>query len=265
MSINRTSYVCWYEGIKGVPKVGADFMKATILRPLFNENSKCYLYSLRDWSFNRPQSKMKKQSDVGEAINCLDKYNTYVESISSSAFFKFCSEIDPNGALYKWISRELPKKEWLADLSKGKNPMGRTVKWVFNNKTSLLDCIAEKDVAKGYAQMQYIETYFLIRELVKKSLIFGNVKIVFVLPNDETKYYEDLSNDLQPMLRADLGDAAIDMMDISVSIRSFQYGNRLDDRPYSSKEGYYISSDQIGSFFNYLPKEPKFIDRVTDL
>lgn len=240
----------WYEGPQGLPEAGATFYKESLLEPMqSNAEARIHLYSLKAWKFERLISQMEN-SPLSDAVEKCK--NVSIQCLCSSLFFKFCAE---NLTLRDWARAELPKKQWLSDLSAHYKPKGKTVAELFESQPTLLDSIQHLDVSHAYSHMQYVEGFFLIREVVAKALDQNqrSAKIAFVLPNDEDKYYRDLPQDLPGMLRAEFG-SKIDGMKVDVSFHFFQYGKTPHERPYlSSRKASTVAHDNVG---NYLPPSP---------
>jgi hypothetical protein len=256
-----TDVYFWYEGSQCLPELGANFMKKSFFEPLYKlkQDAKLCLYSLAAWNFKKNITSMPSSTDLGEAINCINK--TAIECIYSSSFFQFCSNIQKEeSGLYEFLNKKLPKKEWLFNLSKNQREKGTTVSEWFNEQTSLFDCIKDLDLSAAYSSMQYVEGYYLIRESVKKGLLNGQkkIQIAFVLPNDESKYYLDYPKDIKKMLRADFGNDLSDI-DINISFQFFQYGDSPTSRPYIDKrrKAPKVKKEDIGSYFDYL-LQPSF-------
>lgn len=245
----------WYEGSQYLPKSGAVFMKEQIFYPLYNlkQNAKLYLYSLRAWNFKRNVANLSSLTPLGEAINHIN--TTAIECIYSSSFFQYCIQASKKKSLYAFINDELPKKEWLFKLSSAQRRIGITVKTFFNQQSSLFDCIKDLDLSLAYSPMQYIEGYYLIQESVKRGLMKGRTKIeiAFVLPNDESKYYLDLSKDIEKMLQLDFEKDLVGI-EINISFQFFQYGDSLTSRPYIDKQSKApkVEPKEISFYFDYL-------------
>ena len=245
---------CWNEGPQGLPKLGANFMKKSIFEPLYKlkQDVKLCLYSLKAWDFKKNIASMPTSTPLGEAINRINK--AAVECIYSSSFFQYCNKIK-NKSLYEFISRELPKKEWLFNLSKNQTNKGISIEELFNCQDSLFNCIKNLDVSKAYSAMQYVEGYYLIQESVRKALLNRQkkIQIAFVLPNDEKKYYLDYPKDIEKMLQMDFGEDLSDV-DINISFQFFEYGDSLNSRPYIDKrrKAPKVEPEDIYSYFDYL-------------
>ncbi len=248
----------WYEGSQCLPQSGAVFMKERIFDPLYKlkHDVKLNLYSLRAWDFKRNISTIPNSTSLGEAIN---RINTIaVECIYSSSFFRYCMQVSKESDLYAYINDELPKKDWLLQLSADKEKTGKTVSVFFSERSSLFDCIKDLDISSAYASMQYVEGYYLIQESIKKGLSKGQkkIEIAFVLPNDESKYYLDLPKDIEKMLELDFGKALAGV-EINISFQFFQYGDSLIARPYIDKRTHVlkVTPKDIGTYFNaFVPK-----------
>ncbi len=230
----QMNVVFWYEGKFGLPKEGAEFMKTRIFQPLLKRpETEVDLYSLKAWSFKFNVQDMWP-SEIESMINQAKK--VALQSFSSDAFFKYCKEVQRESGLYKFMSESLPQKNWLFELSAARERRQKTVGDIFGGTPSLLECLYKKDLSEAYSAMQYVESYFLVRKLVEKGLSLGQKKfqIVFALPNDESKYYKDFSEEVKNMLSAEFGDRLNDSA-VTISFLFFAYGGSLEARPYLGK------------------------------
>lgn len=73
-------------------------------------------------------------------------------------------------------------------------------------------------------------------------------EVVFLLPNDEGKYYKDFPKDVEGMLRQDFGNELI-RTEINISFKFYEYGPAA--RPYLEKGGK-IDKQEIPSYFDDL-------------
>lgn len=257
----------WYEGAQGLPVIGADFLKEHLFQPLhtLKEDARLCLYSLKAWDFSKSVDALSSTTALGESINRINQ--EALKCLYAADFFNFCRQVDPSTPFYQVVSEDLPKKQWLTDLSAGHRPKGLDVKTFFNGKRSLLDSIQKQDVAQAYAHMQYVEAYYLLRTSIEEKLCQGQDKIsvAFVLPNDESKYYQDFPQDLNRWLTADFG-SKLDGVAIDVIFRFFTYGASKAARPYIDKsaKASKVDPDQIFSYFNYLEpaKKPFLKDNI---
>ena len=245
--------ICWFEGKTYLPLGGATFLKEKILKPLFQAKSDATLclYSFKDsWNFKKTVSQMPVSTPVGAAINKLHK--AALCCLCAADFFRYCASISSKSPLYSLVSEALPKKQWLFDLSKDW-PTIMKVSALFDNRPSLFDCIQEMDVNAAYSAMQYCEGYYLVRHSVQRALDAGEktIQIVFVLPNDEGKYYKDFADDIAEMLQSDFQDA---LKGVNVDIRFcfYAYGTSLEQRNYSSNTQPALKPHKIPAFFDFL-------------
>lgn len=259
---------CWYEGPQGLPQSGARFMKEQVFKPLYQvkPDVKLCLYSLRAWDFKKNITILPSSTEMGEAINRLNK--AAIECFYSSSFFQYCIQTPKESELYRYISEQLPKKEGLFRLSATHRKSGLTIRSFFNNRPSLFDFMEELDIVYAYSAMQYIEAYYLIQESVKKGLLKEQKKIAIalVLPNDESKYYLDLPRDIENMLRLDFGKA-LEGVEIYISFYFFKYGDSLNSRPYVDKrrKAPRVETEEIGSYFDYLSPDLSKISFLRDV
>jgi hypothetical protein len=209
------------------------------------------LYSLRGWDFTRTALDIPDETPLGKAIDGLN--NIAIRAFYSSSFFRYSLLVPQESNLCRFVSEELPKKRWLMDLSAEYTPMRQSVAHLLGDRPSLFNSVRDLDVSQAYSYMQYMEGYYLIREAVAKALNqdLPKAQVAFVLPNDEGKYYKDMPEDLELMLRADF-DRALDNMDIEASFLFFRYGAKLAERPYfdRSKGAHNVELEEIPI---YLP------------
>lgn len=257
------SIYCWYEGSKCLPATGAKYLTQKIFAPLYRLKpaAQLYLYSLNGWDFEKNVADMQPKTQLGEKINSIN--SNAIACLYSSSFFRYCVQGTQKSPLYGYISQKLPEKEWLFKLSETYEKTNKTVAAFFNNQSTLLDCVKEKDLSEAYSAMQYIEAYYLIREAVEKGILKNEPKIAiaFVLPNDESKYCKDLPVDIEEMLKLDFGMALMDK-EISIKFYCFKYGNSLKCRSYNrawpKEPG--VQPENVLEYFTYLPQPKKIYE-----
>lgn len=250
-SIDGQAYVyCLFESaVQKLPVEGARFMEVNIFRPLYERKKdvKVFLYSLAGWHFKKGETvdDMPASTPIGDALSRIS--GTFFEVVYASSFFQFCKHTSKNEALYQFLKEKLKKKEWLFELSADQWKKRFTIRDLFVS-TSFFDCIEDLDVARAYSVMQYVEGYFWIRQAVERGLSEGLAKInvVFVLPNDEYKFYRDFPEDIEPMLQVDFGDSLAGV-EVSIQINCFRYGDSLTSRPYLGRDT--VEPEQIPEFF----------------
>jgi hypothetical protein len=230
-------------------------MKERLFQPLYllKKDAKLFLYSLQAWNFYKNIGSILSSTRLGEAIN---RINTMaIECIYSSSFFQYCTEVSEGKELYAYMSEALPRKKWLFDLSANQRIKGTTVSDFFEQRPTFFDCVKDMDISRAYSLMQYFEGYYLIRESVKRGLIEkkSTIQVGFVLPNDESKYYADLPNDIEKMLHSDFGKKLTGLV-IKVTFVFFQYGESVMSRPYIDKRSKAprVTPNEINAYFDYI-------------
>ncbi len=248
---------CWYEGPECLPAAGAKYLTEKIFAPLYRLKpaAQLYLYSLNGWDFEKNVADMQPETLLGERINSIN--DTAIACLYSSSFFRYCVQSAQKSPLYQYASQKLPEKNWLIELSKEYKKTNKTVAAFFNNQSTLFDCVKDIDVSEAYATMQYVEAYYLIRQAVERGLLKQErkIEIAFVLPNDESKYYKDLPEDIEEMLKLDFGMALMGK-EISIKFYCFKYGNAAKRRPYltSRKADAKVQPENVLEYFSYLPR-----------
>ena len=221
----------WYEGIRGLPLTGARFWRDQIIYPLLARKKDVlfHLFSLKGWDFQKKVTQLPKTTALGAAINRL--YLSQIQCIYASEFFKYCC--NHQGFLAGYLDARFPDQH-LKDLSKDFPKKGLKISEFFEGKKNLFGSLAEWDVSLAYSHMQYVEGFYLVRNSVKNGLKQNQekLKIAFVLPNDEGKYYGSFPKDLETMLQIEFGNA-LDGIEIDVAFFFFQFGDSIEDRPYN--------------------------------
>ena len=100
---------------------------------------------------------------------------------------------------------------------------------------SILNCPvasewAHKDASKCYSTLQYLEGCLLVEEIVQKSAE-QEVDILFVLPNDELKYYQDATGAFEQDVAFLLHHSD---KRVQIQFYSFPYGENEQHRPYNA-------------------------------
>lgn len=95
-----------------------------------------------------------------------------------------------------------------------------------------LEELGNQDTALAYSALQYIEGLYLVSRIVQSQ---RNPNIVFILPNDEHKYYVaengGFETDLRQVLIAQEG-LDVSRRRITVSVQTFTYMDAQNARPY---------------------------------
>lgn len=260
---------CWYEGYQSLPVSGAIFMKREILAPLYEKKKDVtvFLYSLKGWDFEKKVSDMNDFSRIGKAISQIQ--TTAIRCMYASEFFKYCAQIKEKErglqeeTLYSYLQQELPKKQWLIQISEKFPEKKFTVGQLFNSESSLLDCLYDTNAGLAYSQIQYVEGYYLIRRSLERAIIEDRkeIKVAFVLANDEGKYYVDYPEEIKKLLKLDFGEK-LNGMRIEISFSFFIYRENLQEtaqeavihRTYIDKRNgaLVVKPREVASYFDYL-------------
>ena len=105
-------------------------------------------------------------------------------------------------------------------------------------KCPVLESDYEKDTSKEYGPIQYLEGLYLTWRLVELRIKDSDeINIIFDLPNNEWKYYQDpeesFANDVEFFLREKFG-GKLKGKKINVYFYTYKFGKNQDvDRPYN--------------------------------
>lgn len=102
--------------------------------------------------------------------------------------------------------------------------------------------IKDRDGAKSYSALQYLEAIYLVARHMESSLDEKeNIRICFTIPNDETKYYKvcDIEQDIKNwcklvQARREKDSLSTNSRRVEVEFLSFTYSNRINHRPYNA-------------------------------
>jgi hypothetical protein len=261
----------WFEGPAFITKKGATYLQENLFEPLYRKknDAKLFLYALTGWNLKlkKVACSIPETTPLGIAINNVNK--KALECMYATSFFKYCCRnVDDQSSLYRLLYEELPKKQWLIDLSKGKTPSGMSIDQFFGNQISYLDSVKEMDTESTYSILQYVEGYYLIKEAIIRGMEKNQskIEIAFMLPNDEAKYYQDYPQDIEKMLKADFGTSLEDIV-INIRFRFFKYDPRfVDEKDWKNIEinkrsrpdlgacttGSSLSKKDVPKYFEYL-------------
>jgi hypothetical protein len=215
----------WYFGPYGLKKAGVDFYKKNLISPLLAHRQLIFwLMDLTAWgAFRDRHVPITEVSSLAEEIENFSI--PQIHCMNAADIFKKMEALDPASVAYfqKALRRGFIHKS-------SENAPTTDIPL-----HSILTCpvISEwsnHDASKCYSTLQYLEGCLLIEEIVQKSSL-REVEIVFILPNDELKYYQDETNAFQQ-------DVAFLVEKYGKSVRikfySFQYGEQEQHRPYNA-------------------------------
>ena len=226
-NINGTIYL-WYIGSNGLRKDGIRYYQKMIRRLLVIKNVKIILVDLTAWGAFFDSN--KKLSDFNINVNAINNMNIdRICSIESHTFFDWMINVT-NVAIINFINDIMSRDELFA-MSKNYNNSNIIFGNIFTpNNPSILQHLINMDTSKTYSAIQYIEALYLIYSLVKTNIC----DICFMLPNDETKYYNEkyFSDDLTLFLKLMNLDQLIPK--VNVHFIPFKYSTNLKARPYNA-------------------------------
>lgn len=220
--------IFWYMGPYGLRQDGVKFYKKVLgqLMPLKNEPN-CLLYDLTAWAaFGDRKRAIDAVNQNIKGINALAIPR--IRGLGSNKFFEgLIAEANPMVVTY--LRDVVLKRPWLDKISEDFPEKKIKVKEVFESKCPILANMLEKDTGKSYSAFQYLEGIYLIDQILKTELgkAGDEINIVFALPNDEWKYYEDgegcFAKDVSAIIAEKYGDK-LDGKKVNLYFYTFRFG-----------------------------------------
>lgn len=230
--------ILWYVGTHGLKKKAVDFYRKSVIAPLLNsyKDITFWLIDLTAWgALKNPKVTITKYSSHAET---LDKSITAtVKCIKSADIFKKMQSIT-QPSIINYFHRALARPFiWQASANARNNSL--ILKDIFPDGCPLLSPFYNYQTSKSYSMLQYLEGCLIVHEIICKILDEKNnkdVEIIFMLPNDEIKYYRDenfsFKSDLEFLTKSLQGEL-VDRLNITVKFFSFKYGESISKRPYN--------------------------------
>ncbi len=219
------AYVLWYVGARGL-RTGSVETYKTVLPAITDAGGYVFLLDLLAWSsfttkggaITKSYEKIKTNSHLN-VLHTSDFFRCLLGYMSNERLIPVMKEIFADASFYE-VSRDYPD-------------IGLTLLDVFGeDNAELLSQFIDPtmDTSKCYSVFQFVEMLYII-ERVSSHIVSSDLKINFVIPNDESKYYE-----AGKLLRA-LSEF-LSVMDVKISIvfAPFEYGTELIHRPYNDGE-----------------------------
>ncbi|MES2273151.1 MAG: hypothetical protein V4487_03045 [Chlamydiota bacterium] len=239
-NLNAPHIILWYIGTSGLKKWGAEFYRDLLITPILNINEKAtlWLVDLTAWgALKNPKISIKKYSNHATTIDNLN--NERINCIKSSDIFNKIKSITEQhiiNYLEKALSRNFI---WQASANIPSNHLN--IRDLFENSCCLLSKFYDFTTSKSYSMLQYLEGCLLVEEIIHKTLNKvtdeKEIQIVFALPNDEIKYYQDETNCFEKDLKfiiSNLHNKKTNDIKITVTFFSFKYGEFSHQRPYNA-------------------------------
>jgi hypothetical protein len=222
----------WYIGINGLKKEAARFYRESIIDPIVEGkgNAQFWLVDLTAWgalrnpniTVNTTSSLVDKIEGFGiQNVKCIKSSETFnkMQAINDQPVVERFQKALQGGFVHK-ASQEFPDSQI-------------KIKDLFT--CPIVSPCKEMDASKCYSALQYLEGCLLIDQIVHGCPKGEKIEIVFALPNDELKYYQDETNafqkDVEFLLNHRYGN---ELKDVQVIFYSFEYGEDVHHRPYNA-------------------------------
>lgn len=235
--------ILWYSGESGLKERGATFYKNIFNSFLNKEMYHFHLYDLEAWkALRNSKASVVKKGAYTTSINKASL--AHFSAIGSHKFFKYIKDANSDN-LKNYVNTSILDNKFIFSSSIDRVKSNLSLKQALRSDDSLMSSLNELDTALAYSPLQYLEGLFLVNHIVKKSLELNksSVNIVFLLPNDEAKYYKDdlvlLNQNIDKVLELDEERGYLPGLNdckITISFMFFEYGNSLSERPYISRE-----------------------------
>lgn len=235
--IPNAQIIFWYIGAYGLKEDGVNFYKDKIGEILnYSNDASCWLLDFTAWgAFQNPKAK------ISSTHRCVDQINQFnlakLKCISAATLFNEMQNIREEGLL-TYFRNHVVSRASVGEASQQFKESGIKIGQIFDQNCPIFEQIYDTDCSKSYSIVQYVEGCFIINEIIKN--IFDKqdtINLVFALPNDEAKYYQDSENnfikDLEVFLKYNFGDR-LNHKSIHVHFLNFRYGNEIYHRPYNS-------------------------------
>lgn len=234
-ALSSPHILLWYIGTYGLKKECADFYRKNIISPILRKQQKAifWLVDLTAWgSFKNPLINLNKSSTFARIIEKFQIQN--IRCISASNTFKKMQAL--NGESLTYFKKAL-QRQFIRSSSQNYHSANVNLKTLFKGNCPVISEWYQTDAAKGYSTLQYLEGCLLIDEIIERSKISNEkeIHILFVLPNDENKYYQDETHAFKQDLLYYLNHRYPKQSQLSLNINflAFKYGCFEHERPYN--------------------------------
>ncbi len=239
ISLSSCHIVMWYVGCYGLRKAGVEYYRDHLISSIFHENqaSQFWLVDLTAWNAFKKGSAtfLDRTSDSCEFIERLSER---IRCMKSADIFKKMRDISDKDVIQYF--KQALSRVFIGHSSLLFPSLGRTVGEIFSDNCPIMENWFSLDIARAYSIFQYLEGCLLVEEIffAQDRDPSQCCEIVFLLPNDELKYYKDSSGsfqkDVEYLISQKCKSLKIERFDIRIKFFSFKYGNRLTDRPYNA-------------------------------
>lgn len=244
--LDRPQIVVWYIGAYGLRKAGVDFYREKLIQPVLEKKADAtfWLVDLTAWgAFRDRRCSIYKESSCCVVIDHFS--DPQVRCIRSARLFKKMQKLEALEYFKKVLRRDFIHK-----LSQGFPERGICVREIFRNDCPVMEDWYDQDAGTAYSVFQYLEGCLVVNEILEQTK--GEAQIVFALPNDELKYYQDEAGSFQK-------DVAFLCGDVRIKFLAFQYGTEKKQRPYNTpgkvlKRANLTYGDVVGQRCHRRPK-----------
>lgn len=237
--LTNPQVITWFLGRKGLRKDWFLYCRDNLINTVRKvaKSSTFFLYNLGKWSNLKSTSIDKKTptgSKVVKRINSLSCSD--IICLDSALYFRFLKECN-SLEMVKYANDDMWNRKFIWMKSASFTASGVSIEDSLG-KSPLLQAIGNKDVNNAYSGLQYMEGYFLVQEILRRNISTESdeLDLVFLLPNDEYRYYYDESRSFEK----DVCEMLMKQEDIllnskiSITFIPFQWGKSLNERPYLS-------------------------------
>lgn len=261
--LSNPQVIIWYIGCSGLRKSSAHYYRDYLISPILNLNNRAifWLVDLTAWNVFRTSS-----ASINQSSSCCDRIENSpinrIKCIRSSLVFKKIQEVsDPE--IISYFKKAL-RRNFIIKTSKDFQKKNILVRDIWSENCPIAADWYNYDVGKTYSLFQYLEGCILIDEIISQvnnTECQENLQIVFVLPNDENKYYEDQSSsfkkDIEFLISRHRKKTNSKKLKLEVKFLAFKYGISLNDRPYNSG-GEVLKKNKFSLGDVYLKNEKGF-------
>lgn len=239
-SLHNPQIVLWYMGSHGLRKTGVDFYRDFLIQPILQQHASAalWLVDLTAWAaFKSPYC------SIDASNSCCEKIEEFAEErikcFKASDIFKKMEAIsDPDTITY---FRKALHRSFIQKISQSFPNRNIFVREILSKGCPIMADWFDYDVGKVYSVFQYLEGCLLVETIflyLLKNKCSNAQEIVFLLPNDELKYYRDshssFRKDLEFLLQKKCNTLNLEDVNLSVKFVSFPFGTKQEDRPYNS-------------------------------
>jgi len=239
-NLNNPQIIIWYIGHKGLKKNCVEYYNDNIILPIIKKNieSTFWLIDLTAWNaFKNISGSINKKSSVCTTLENFQQ-NNLIKYLTAAEIFNKMKSISSSNII-EYFQQAL-SRDFIVNSSKSFSPIGVTVKDLMENNCPIVSNFYDWDVSNAYSVFQYLEGCFIIKEIISrfiKNNSSNNYTMVFLLPNDELKYYKDDQESFKKDLDFFLSQSfnVFDELNFPINIKfySFTFGDQMDQRPYN--------------------------------